>query len=215
MTRLARNRSTHLTREEIAAEALRQFTGGDREPTMRSLAEALGAAPSAIYHHYDSREQIFDAAVDIVWEEATAETLRLVPKPLEEPPTKVLVAVGIATRRAWLEHNRLAPYMAASPAPTEFTRNALELMKNLFGRLDLEPGMLDSAFHSYSSFMIGAVLFAAARKTADERLGRDAIAWEEGSLGQLSGISSTDPARDEKLFAIGLERLIASFEIKR
>jgi AcrR family transcriptional regulator len=213
MTRLAENRDTHLSREEVAAEALRQFTEEGREPSMRSLAEALRTAPSTIYHHFSSREEIFADAVDLVWQEATAETLRLAPAPLEEPPSDVLVAVGVATRRTWLAHHLLAPHMAASPAPTEFTRNALELMKNLFGRLELDPEVLDSAFHAYSSFMIGAVLFAAARKGADQRLERS-VEWEQGSLGEISGISATDPERDEQLFASGLERLIAGFELR-
>ncbi len=212
MTRLGEHRDTHLSREEIAAEALRQFTEEEREPSMRSLAVALRTAPSTIYHHFASREEIFADAVDLVWQEATAEALRLAPAPFEEPPADVLVAVGVATRRTWLAHHLLAPHMAASPAPTEFTRNALELMKNLFGRLDLDPEVLDSAFHSYSSFMIGAVLFATARKSADQRLGRS-IEWEKGSLGEISGISSTDPERDEELFAAGLRRLIAGFDL--
>lgn len=212
MTRLARNRDTPLTREEIAAEALRQFTA-DSEPSMRSLAEALGTGPSAIYHHYSSREEILAEAIDIVWQEATRETLEIAPAPFEEPPADVLVAVGIATRRVWLEHHSLASFMAASPTPTEFTRTALELMKNLFERLDLDPEVADSAFHSYASFMIGAALFAATRKGADGLLKRGAVEWEEGSLGELSGISSTDPARDEELFAFGLRRLIAGFEL--
>ena len=61
---------------------------------MRGLAEALGTTPSAIYHHFESREEILADAVDMAWQEATRETLRLAPAPFEEPPAEVLVAVG-------------------------------------------------------------------------------------------------------------------------
>ncbi len=38
-----------------------------------------------------------------------AEVLRLQPKPLEADPAELLVVCGLATRRAWLVHYRLAP----------------------------------------------------------------------------------------------------------
>lgn len=213
MPRLAGERDKHLTREEIAVEALRQFTETPRPPSIRSLAKALGSGSSVIYHHFESREEILAAAVDLVWEEAAAETLRLAPAPFDEPPADVLLAVGLATRRTWLAHHRLAPFMAARPGPSDFSHNALALMENLFSRLELPAGSVESAFHSYSSFMIGAVLFAASRRAADDGLGRGATEWAKGSLGEISGISSSDPDRDEALFKIGLERLIASFSL--
>ena len=225
MTRLARDRDTHLTPEEIAAEALRQFDGDGGEPSIRSLAAALHVAPSAIYHHFPSREAIFQAAVELVWGEATVELLRLVPEPLTADPEKVLVATGIATRRAWLAHYYLAPYMAASPEPTEFMKNALALMANLFERLGLEGEEAVTAFHSYSAFMIGAVLFTATRAAANERLARerarsksqppragDGLASDRSRLSVDTAMEAAmDPLRDEMLFAEGLSRLVRSF----
>ena len=73
MTRLAAGRTTHLEPEEIAAETLRLFDeGGD--PSIRQLATALNGTPSAIYHHYTSRSEIVQAAVELVWTEVLAET---------------------------------------------------------------------------------------------------------------------------------------------
>jgi AcrR family transcriptional regulator len=228
MTRLAANRDTHLTPAEIAAEALRQFDAGGAEPSIRSLATALRVAPSAIYHHFGSRAAIVHGAVDLVWAESAIEFLKLAPKPFEEGPDEVLVAAGLGTRRAWLAHFRLAPYMAATPEATESITNSLGLLANVFERLGLEGERAAAAFHTYSSFMIGAVLFAAARRAANEQLiegngdgqregfyadldpavARRSSEGTRESFETIMEVSNVDPARDEELFAEGLRRLV-------
>jgi AcrR family transcriptional regulator len=227
MTRLPKERDTHLSADEIVAEALRQFDQGESEPSIRSLAVALKVAPSAIYHHFPSRAAIVESAVEQVWNEATMRLLELVPEPFEADPAKVLVATGIASRRAWLAHYRLAPYLAASPQVNEFTRDALGLMSNLFERLGLEGEQIGIAFHSYGSFMIGSVLFTASRRVANEELAKHegengaesaltpgapsrSSDQTRSSIGNIVAASATDPARDEELFALGLRRLVAS-----
>lgn len=231
MTRLAAARDTHLTPAEIAEEALRQFDERDREPSIRSLAAALHVAPTAIYHHFTSQAAIYQAAVERVWAEAATEIGRLMPRPLEEPPAEVLVAVGLGTRRAFVAHHRVARYMAATPEANEFIANSLGLMANLFERLGLEGEAAAACFHSYASFMLGAVLFAADRKAANEQLerrsggkGRDRFhaAHSPGakrsssertrlSIDEVMDLSVVDPAHDEELFEDGLRRLVAGF----
>lgn len=214
MTRLAANRDTHLTPAEIATEALGQFDAGAGEPSIRSLATALRVAPSAIYHHYGSRAAIVQSAVELVWAESAAEFGKLVPKPRETDAEEALVAAGIATRRAWLAHYRLAPYMAATPQANEPITNALALLASLFERLGLEGEQAATAFHTYSSFMLGAVLFAAARRAANEELGEGKKSGGANgrfvSFDEVMRVSVSDPARDEELFAEGLRRLIES-----
>lgn len=223
MTRLPNERDTHLTPAEIVGEALRQFDSGEGEPSIRSLAAALQVAPSAIYHHFPSRAAIIDGAVERVWFEAMEELLSLVPAPLEADPVAVLVATGVGSRRAWLSHHQLSPYLAASPAANEFTDNALGLMVDLFERMGLDGERAAVAFHSYSSFMIGSVLFAAARRTANDRLAREAGGGSrrqsgDGGAGdgtrqaldRMVDVSVFDPGRDERLYAEALRRLVDS-----
>jgi AcrR family transcriptional regulator len=224
------NRDTQLTREEIAAEALCQFDAGPGEPSIRSLAAALRVAPTAIYYHFPSRGAIVQAVVELVWGQASAELLAIVPAPLDADPVELLVAVGIATRRAWLAHHRVVPYMAATPEANEFTDNALGMLAVVFERMGLEGERAAFAMHSYAAFMLGAVLFAAMRKGADERLlggddksdaGRfhsrptpDAARLSSErtriAIDEVMDVSAVDPARDEQLTANGLRRLIAS-----
>lgn len=221
-----------MTPDEIVTEALRQFDAGPDEPSIRSLTSALGVTPGAVYHHFASQAAIWQVAVERVWDEAGVELFRLVSDPFTADPVEVLVAIGLATRRAWLAHHRLSRYMAATPGGSQFRSDALALMAALFERLGLSGDDAGMAFHGYASFMIGAVLYAADNRTANEQLaagGEDprarfrphpagAGAERSGDLTQralesVTEISITDPQRDEELFVIGLRRLIQSLTV--
>ena len=231
MTRLARDRETHLTEEEIATEALRCFDTSASAPSIRQLATALKVTPSAIYHHYPSRAAIVQAAVDLVWEEATIKLLELISDPFTADPVEVLVSSGVATRRAFGEHFRIAPFMAATPQADSHLVAIMVLMANVFERLGLEADDAAASFHSYASFTIGSTIFAATRHITNEAAnaeksgdapterfrsdrrpasgpGSDEI---HHALGEMMDVSVTDPQRDEELFVQGLRRLIAGF----
>ncbi|HET6153078.1 MAG TPA: TetR/AcrR family transcriptional regulator [Marmoricola sp.] len=227
MSRIAQQRDSHLSRGEIAATALRQFDARSSEPTIRSLAVELKVAPTAIYHHYPSRAALFQAVVELVWDEATAGTLGRFPDPFTADPIDVLVAAGLSTRRAWLAHYRVARYMAATPEANRFVNETVGIMAFLFERLGLDGEDGAGAFHSYSSFMIGAVLFAADRKAANEQLSdASGIEWnpayespDRAGVGKATRLafddvmtlSVTDPARDEVFFEKGLRRMVEGF----
>jgi AcrR family transcriptional regulator len=233
MSRIAALRDTHLTRDEIAGTALRQFDERVSEPTIRSLASELRVAPTAIYHHYASRADLFQGVVELVWNEAMQTTLTLVPDLFVADPVDVLVAAGLGTRRTWLAHHRVARYMAATPAANRFVLETVGVMANLFERLGLEGEEAAATFHSYASFMIGAVLFAADRKTANEQLSSEAGSeWSPGfdtpdkpepgqwssdqtraAIDTVMSLSQTEPERDEELFVRGLRRMILGFRI--
>jgi AcrR family transcriptional regulator len=225
MARLPKGRETNLTPETIVDEALRQFDEGAGEPTIRSLAAGLGAGPSAIYHHFPSRAAIVQRAVERVWGEAMANLLELAPKPLETAPRDVLVATGLASRRAWLAHFRLSPYMAASPDGDDFTREALGAMAVLFEGLGLEGDEAAAAFYGYSTFMIGSILFAATRMITNEQFAeRDeggALHTEHGpqmarrsraatrrGLDHVLTVSLTHADEDEELFVGALRGFV-------
>jgi AcrR family transcriptional regulator len=232
MTRLARDRDTHLSEAEIAAEALRCFDQTMTAPSIRQLATVLKVTPSAIYHHYPSRAAIVQAAVNLVWDEATAKLLALIPDPFSADPVEVLIASALATRRAFGEHHRIAPFMAATPKDDQPLVAIVALMSNLFERLGLDADKAAAAFHTYASFTIGSTLFAATRRITTEGAeaeGSSAAAGEglrsegsaraeagsgdgiHGALEEMVDLSFTDPERDEELFVQGLRRMITSF----
>lgn len=224
MTRLAANRDTHLDAQEIAAEALRQFDEGEDAPSMRTLARALRVAPSAIYHHFRSRDEIVQAAVEMVWDEAAADLARRLPDPFTADPVEVLVTAGVATRRAFSDHHRLAPHLAEAPLPTERQAGAMTIVAAAFDRMGLGPAEAAVAFHTYSSFALGAALLAAGRRLAAERCGLPEVyvsldvpaaephapAATRAALDAMMSISAVDPARDEELFELGLRRVVES-----
>lgn len=228
MTRLARNRDTHLTRDEIAVEALRLFDAGSTAPSIRQLATALDVAPSAIYHHFESRAAIYQAGVDIVWTEATNDVLALVPDPFTAQPVDMLIAAGVASRRAFLHHYRIAPYAAATPAGTGMMGNVIALVASLLERLGLEGEEAASAFHTYATFTFGTIVFAAMRQIANDELEaetrqerfrsapgeREASFSADETRSAIDGVidlTGIDAQRDEELFAVGLRRVIATF----
>jgi AcrR family transcriptional regulator len=227
MARMAAGRDTHLTRGEIAQEALRQFDEGPREPSIRSLAAALHVTPMAIYHHFPSQEAVYQAVVEAVWGQTFANLLELVPRPLHADPADVLVAVGLATRRTWLEHYRVARYLAATPQENDYTANSMGLFAKLFERLGLEGADAAAAFHAYATFMFGSVMFATSRLDANRRLRSGASSGDDRpearrrsrrktpptpvSIEQIVELSVVDPAHDDQLYEQGLRHLIASY----
>ena len=225
MARLPKGRETNLTPEVIVDEALRQFDQGSGEPTIRSLATGLGAGPSAVYHYFPSRAAIVAAAVERVWGEAMANLLEQVPRPLEADPKEVLVATGLASRRAWIAHFRLCRYMAASPEGDDFTSEAMGAMAALFERLGLEGEAAAGAFYTYGTFMLGSILFAATRMVANEQLAdhgasgplrtehtpameRRSAAATRRALDHVAEVSVTDPSEDEERFVAALRTLV-------
>jgi AcrR family transcriptional regulator len=237
MTRLARDRDTHLTREEIAAEALRCFDESASAPSIRQLAVVLRVTPSAIYHHFPSRASIIQAAVDLVWEEAGARFLELVPDPFTADPVEVLVNAGVATREVFGAHYQVAPFIATTPQSNGPLTAILALMANVFARMGLDDNEAAASFHTYASYTLGAVLFSATRRITNEQLlvdgaaGLPAERYPANPVGPINGhvavsdpgtamrqaiaemidLSVADPDRDGKLFAEGLRSLISRF----
>jgi AcrR family transcriptional regulator len=223
MTRLAQNRDTHLTTEEIATVALRCFDQGSSPPSIRQIAAILGTSPSAIYHHVGSQAEIIQRVVDLVWAEAAAEFLVLLTERPSTDPADTMVKAGLATRRAFTLHHRVAPFIAATPDMTSFSSAAVNMMGDLLEQMDLTPEQGAAAFHSYASFTVGSVLFSALRRitnealkatTADEAAEPDSVYLPSAMRRQLievTNVASTDPARDEELFVDGLRRLVATF----
>jgi AcrR family transcriptional regulator len=228
MTRMASGRDTHLTPEEIAARALRDYDEG-RTPSIRGLASELGVAPTAIYYHFPSRAAIVDAAVGLVWQEALMEGLELIPDPSAADPLDFLVAAAIATRRAFARHYRIAAQLAASQQSNEMLADNLTLVATAFEQLGLDEDEVGAAFHAYGSYTIGSILFLAALRVArDDAEGGAAVSAQAPAVGEgtaeessfdrtrreidaMLGILFADPERDEELFARGLRRLITSY----
>jgi len=151
--------------------------------------------------------------------------LAIVPRPYEDDPVDVLVALGVSTRSAFGRHYRLAPYVAATPQGNPREAAGLHLAADAFERMGLRGEDAAKAFHAYATFMFGSVLFAASRRIANAQLAlerdgeppvpaypTDPAKGEEDAtlpaLQRMVQISTVDPARDEELFAEGLRYMV-------
>jgi AcrR family transcriptional regulator len=215
VARLAHDRDTHLTPDEIATEALRQFDEGGT-PSIRSLAAALKVAPTAIYYHFPSRGAIIDAAVEKVWAEAFQNAVDLIPDRRAIEPTEVLVFAGLATRRAFMRHGLIVQHLAEIPEIGERMVNNLSLLSDAFERVGLAGEAAAEAFHTYASYVIGSTLFVTIRGISGAPKIQEPAPDEPGAgtraaLQRVMVVSATDPARDEELFVQGLRKIVAGF----
>lgn len=229
MTRLAAGRTTHLGPDEIAAEALRLFDAGG-DPSIRQLASALSVTPSAIYHHFASRAEIVQAAVELVWVEVLTDTVAEVGNPFEADPVEVLCEVGLRARRAFIQHYTITPYMSAIPRSDEFSAGGIAMLANAFERIGVSGKAAGDAFHHYASYCFGTALYAANRLIANKALGSEHPSHEKleefrraagvdgssedstrAALDEILDLSEMDPERDEELFVEGLKQMLEGF----
>jgi AcrR family transcriptional regulator len=220
MARLAIGRDTYLGRAEIAAEALRQFDAGE-DLSIRKLAAALGVSPAAIYHHFESRDEIVQAAVGLVWEETIADFLGSGPP---SDPEEFLVGAAVAARRGFAPHYRIASNVSARPSVDTRLAGALAIFGALLERLGLRGDRAGAALFAYSTYTLGAILLSASRRLADEQSGSIDAAFSTAdarkpdapetspdttsALDQAVAATGLDDELEERHFVAGLRALI-------
>ena len=235
MARMAVGRTTHLTKEEVAREALALFDADDVAFSMRALATRLHVSPGALYNYYDSQGELVQAAVSLVWEESIADFLSLVSDPVGDPgdPVEFLIWAALCARRAFGRHFRIAPNLAL-PAPQGDSRLAGSLA--IFGSLLESAGLrgddVGEAFFAYTTYSLGAILYRSHRRLGSERLGVDADLHDFSSAAArpddapaaaaetLDGVDraialiDSDEEAEERMFALGLRRLLEGFGVR-
>ena len=232
MTRLAEGRTTHLNADEIARETLRQFDLSTREPSIRSLAEALHVTPKAIYHYYGARADVVRAAIRLVWEEAALEASEQLADP-DRPapdPTDFLVIVALSARHAFGRHHRIATYLAFSPESDRRTAGAITIVAAAFEQLGLTGDDAGLGLYSFLTYTIGSVLLEASQRRSDELVAEqggeqvEAFSSVTNRPGDAPSISDDttyaidrvmtkggrDPLAGDELFVAGLRLLLTN-----
>ena len=173
MARLATNRDTYLEPEEIAAEALRQFDAGG-DVSIRQLASALQVSPAAIYHHFESRDDIVLAALGLVWEEVFAQIISRSTDFVPDDPRQFLIEGALATRRVFGRHYQIARLATMTPTPDSRLSGALAILGVTFERLGLSGEQAGAALRAFATYTIGSILMSASRRYEDDHRGRPA-----------------------------------------
>jgi AcrR family transcriptional regulator len=230
VARLAKGRTTYLTREEIAAAALTLFDAGSEQMSIRNLAAELGVTTTAIYHHFPSRYDLVMTVVDLVWGEAFEELTAEVGDLLEfqGDSEELFIAGAIAVRRAFNRHWQVAPYVVARASPTPRLAGGLAILAAALERLGFRGEEAAPAFYALAHYTLGAVTVAAARRKADDELARShghtgfatvelrpenapSTAADTGAAMDLVFATVNDPtaeATHEQMFVAGLRSLI-------
>lgn len=168
MARLATNRDTYLESDEIAAEALRQFDAGG-DVSIRQLASALQVSPAAIYHHFDSRDEIVQAAVGLVWDEIFQEILTSTTSLVPDDPRAFLVEGALVARRAFGRHYQVARFMTVTPTPDPQLAGGLAIIGAMFERLGLRGDAAGAGLFAYATYTLGSIVLSATRRFEDDR----------------------------------------------
>jgi TetR/AcrR family tetracycline transcriptional repressor len=160
-----RGRPARLSAERIVEAAVELLRG---EPavslTVKRVADAVGAAPMALYRYFPDRETLLQAAADHVLN--TTEEIRVPPGPWQD------------RLRAWMRagqervepYPQLLPYMVATEQPAWLP--ALARLTEILSPLDLEPEDQALAVTLVGSAVIGYAAYESHRLPAERALHR-------------------------------------------
>lgn len=232
VARLAAGRTTQLSAHEIAVELLRLFDESGGEPSIRALATSLGVSPRAIYHYYETRDELVVAAMDLVWDEAVADIVQQVADPLTDlgDPLDFFVLAGVATRRAFRRHRRLAMNIGIPSGASERLSGGLAIIGSGLEQLGLTGERAGLAMYTYTTYLLGSIMLDASRWSIERAKGEPTTSHTEAearallpadaptvseatfdAIDQVIAGGTKDPALDEAMFADGLRSLLQGF----
>lgn len=160
-------RNEPLTRAEIARAALAMVDrdGVDRF-SMRRLAEELGVTTMAVYHHFENKAEILQAAADQVWIEVFASFEDL------EDPIERLVQGYLHARRTFARHRDVTPYAFASPTTEDAVHFAALGASEAYERAGFTGSAAGEAYNVLATYTFGSALLHAERSLLDQRIRR-------------------------------------------
>lgn len=151
-----RQRRQPLTRERILRGAvdLADATGIEAV-TIRSLADALGVKPMALYHHVANKDEILDGIVDLVFAE------------IELPPSDMdwrsaLRHRAISARRVLRRHPWAAPLLESRTTPGKATLRHHDAVIGTLRRAGFPVGLVAHAYSLLDSYVYGFAIQEAA-----------------------------------------------------
>lgn len=161
------NRATRLTQTEIATVALAMVDrDGVDKFSMRRLADALGVTTMAVYHHFENRAEVLQAAADQVWIEA-ALGVEAFADPVED-----LVQSLLTIRRAFLRHAEVTTFAFASPSTEDAVHVSAVAVVERFERVGFRGEDVALAYHVMATYTLGSAVLHAERQIVDRAIRR-------------------------------------------
>jgi AcrR family transcriptional regulator len=156
-----------LTRNEIAETALELLDRQGLEAvTMRQIAEALGVAVMSLYVHTRNKQELIQAAVDLVLAELPLADL-------EAEPRMAVAGFFETFHRKMLEHPSVAHTIASGPLLGPATFASMNSVFAVLEQAGLDDGESTSAMVAIMSYTLGFTLFSIARDHADPDLAEE------------------------------------------
>jgi AcrR family transcriptional regulator len=173
-------RTDPLERSEIAlaAHALVDADGIERF-TMRRVAEALRVTTMAVYHHFENKAEVLQAAADQVWIEA------LLAVQEHEDPVESIVQAMLTIRRVFRAHPDITTHAFSSHSADDAMHLGLLGTTAWFERAGLRGDQAGRAYFALATFTLGSALIDAERSILDRGIRRgvsDLGALDPGEL---------------------------------
>lgn len=160
-------RADPLSRGEIARVALAMVDrDGSESFSMRGLATELGVTPMAVYHHFESKAEVLQAAADQVWIEVVSSV------PPADDPVEAMIQGFLTTRRVFQRHPDITPYSVASPGTEDALHVMAVVVSEQFERAGFTGQAAADAYFLLATFTLGSAALHAQRTGLDRAIRR-------------------------------------------
>lgn len=122
--------------------------------TARRLGEAVGVSPTAVYTYFATREDLVTALVDFL---AAKIVMGIVPT--SDSPRDQLIGIALSSRKAILEHPRLATVFVSASGDATNGTNALLSVVGILEKAGLIGDQLALAYRTLESYVFGTTIF--------------------------------------------------------
>jgi TetR/AcrR family transcriptional regulator, tetracycline repressor protein len=208
-----------LSRERIVDAALELLEhGGADAITTRSLGDALGVHPTALYRHFRDMDELLRVAADKVLVDVVGQADALDGAPAGRDALTEVMELCRRLRDTLMSHPGAAQVMSGGPSRSPNERRFTERMLMLLSSAGLGDEECALAYHALVEFVVGSAAIdtrAAGTPEADIELEHDV--WR-AAYGEAAAAEFPTTARlatwlypsQEAQFAYGLDLLIAS-----
>lgn len=191
------------SREEFVGAAI-TFADehGISDLTLRSLGRSMGAATTAVYRYFESKDDLIIAMREALLVQA-------MPKSDSGDPRARLMAIALAFRATVKAHPCLSQIMGLPAVDGEVTNSVIVTTTAALEELGLEGALLVRGYRQLETFIVGACAFdfSDAPRHLDERLQRVHRAGHPAFLSALTDSAAVE-ADNELAFVTSLGWLI-------
>ena len=202
MTSPTPKRTDPLSRAEIARAALGMVDrDGVDKFSMRRLANELGVTTMAVYHHFQNKAEVLQAAADQVWIEVVQSY-----EPQDDAVEDLIQGV-LTTRRVFNRHPDITPYCVASPTTEDAVHVVALGLAEQFEQAGLTERLAADAYFVIGTYTLGSALLHSRRTVVDRSI--------RGPVSDLASLAPDAPAGTNETYRLIREAMEDDVELAR